>query len=180
MEAQTLRLMGERLYLRPVSEEDVTQEYFDWLNNPLINAGLVKDFYTWNEITEYVKVKSKAPNCYFFAIVTKGSNKMIGTIKLDSWDKSAQNMELGIMIGDTNFHGKGYGEEACKLLLNFGFNELNLKKIWLAVYESNLPAICLYEKLGFRVEGIQRKHIRKQDKLYDKYLMAIFKEDFAS
>ncbi len=180
METQEVKIEGNVIYLRGIREEDVNQNYYNWLNNPDVNAGLAKDYYSMEEIVEYVRNKSHSPHCYFFAIIDKESNNMIGTIKLDDYDEKAQHMELGIIIGSIDHRGKGYGKEACTLLINFGFYQLNLRKIWLAVHENNIVAIKLYAKLGFVIEGIQRKHVFKHGKYYDKYLMGIFNEEWTA
>jgi len=171
-------LESNRIILRKITTNDVSEEYYQWLNDTDNNAGLAKDYYSMEEIVSYVEQKSQQDNCYFFAIIDKKNQKFIGTIKLDSYDPAAQHMELGILIGDKNYHGKGYGKEACTLVLDFAFNQLNLNKVWLAVYENNIAAQKLYHSLGFETEGIQKKHVMKRKVLLNKLLMAVFKEQW--
>ena len=60
-------------------------------------------------------------------------------------------------IGDTEYLGKGYGSEAVSMLAQFGFNDLNLHRIYLQVFASNQRAINAYNKCGFKQEGIARE-----------------------
>ena len=74
--------------------------------------------------------------------------------------------EISIMLGEHS--GKGFGTEACQLLMNFGFEELKLKEINLSVYKDNFPAVGLYKKLGYNITG----EIKDEDGR-EEYLMNI-------
>ena len=85
---------------------------------------------------------------------------------------------LGIFIGDNKERNKGYGKETIKLLLDFGFNYLNLNEINLDVMEFNKRAIKCYEKVGFKEYGRRRKCIYLNGNYYDKVSMDILKSEF--
>ena len=85
---------------------------------------------------------------------------------------------LGIFIGEKEERSKGYGTEAIKLLLDFGFNYLNLHEIKLDVYEFNKRAIKCYEKIGFKEYGRRRKCKFINGKYYDSIEMDILAEEF--
>ena len=72
----------------------------------------------------------------------------------------------------------GYGKEAFKLTIEFGFEELNFHRIYLTVLEYNEPAIKLYEKLGFKREGVYREFIHRDGKRYDMYLYGILRPEW--
>lgn len=171
-------LSDNLVILKPLKVQDVSDEYLNWLNSPEISFGLSRRNYTMKELIDYVKEKTKDPHCVFFAILDKKTNQHIGNIKLDNFDKETNLMDLGILIGNKNFWGKGYGKSACILMIDYGFNVMNLRKIWLAVYENNPAARILYEKLGFVTEGILRKHVYFNGSFYDKYIMGIFKDEW--
>lgn len=140
--------------------------------------GIATTGYTLENLSEYVKIRVSDPLVAFFAICDKNNGKHIGNIKLDFHDKKANVSELGLLIGNKDYWGKGIGSEACRLMMRYGFETMNLRKIYLAVYESNPYAKKLYEKLGFQLEGTLRKHVAVKGAYYDKYLMGIFKEEF--
>lgn len=85
---------------------------------------------------------------------------------------------LGIGIGDREQWGKGYGREAMQLVLRYGFNELNLHRIQLTVFEYNERAIALYEKLGFQREGVYREFMQRDGKRYDMYLYGLLRREW--
>ena len=84
------------------------------------------------------------------------------------------------MIGDKNYWGKGYGYDALKTLIDFIFNECNMEKVKLSVYEFNTRAVACYKKLGFKEEGRLKKELYREGKYGDVILMAVFKEEYFS
>ena len=75
----------------------------------------------------------------------------IGNIKIDPINKVSNSGEYGILIGDRNTWGEGYGYEASKKIINYCFSSLKLSQITLGVKKKNYAAIHLYEKLGFNI-----------------------------
>jgi [ribosomal protein S5]-alanine N-acetyltransferase len=171
-------LKAEQIFLRPITLNDVNSNYLAWLNDPDVMQGIATSGYTLENLRTYVSERILNPNVVFFAICSNDTHEHIGNVKIDFHDKNANLSELGLLIGDKNYWGRGIGYEACKLALDYGFNQLKLRKIYLAVYENNPNAKKLYEKLGFKLEGTLRKHVAVNGVYYDKYLMGIFKEEF--
>ena len=172
-----LILKSDKIYLRPIILNDVNSNYLSWLNDKEVMQGIATSGYTLDNLKIYVEARLLDPNVVFFAICSNDTSEHIGNVKIDFHDKNANVSELGLLIGNKNYWGKGIGYEACKLAIDYGFNEMHLRKIYLAVYENNLNAKKLYEKLGFKLEGTLRKHIMADGELCDKYLMGIFKEE---
>ena len=102
----------------------------------------------------------------------------LGQISLHKIDWKNSNAELGIVIGNKEYWGKGYGTEAIKILLQHAFNQMNLYKIYLQVFEFNQRGIRCYEKCGFTKEGKLRKNHFYKAKYYDVILMGILKDEF--
>ncbi len=171
-------LEGDIIYLRYIKLSDVNDTYLSWLNDDQVMKGIVTSGYNLKKLKSYVKDKINSKHTHFFAIVLKLNNLHIGNIKLDFHDPKSNLSEMGVLIGDKNYWGKGIAKEACNLILNYGFKKLKLRKIFLAVFENNIPAIKLYNSLGFKIEGKLIKHISVSGVLYDKYLMGIFNKDF--
>jgi ribosomal-protein-alanine N-acetyltransferase len=171
-------LRNNQIHLRPLEMADVGERYLSWLTDDEVMEGLSTSGYTLQKLKTYVELRLNDPDVAFFAICVNTSNEHIGNVKLDFHDKKAKVSELGLLVGNKNYWGKGIGSEACRLAMLHGFNQMHLRKIYLAVYESNPAAKRLYEKLGFKLEGTLRKHVAVKGKYYDKYLMGIFKEEF--
>jgi RimJ/RimL family protein N-acetyltransferase len=81
----------------------------------------------------------------------------IGTIRLHRISKEQRTAELGIMIGDRHQWGKGFGTDACTLLLSYVFGKMNLNRVGIGVVSLNARAIALWERLGFKEEGRHRE-----------------------
>jgi len=170
-------LEGNSVFLRLLTLDDVNANYLSWLQDDEVMQGIATSNYTNDKLIDYVKPRINNPQVAFFAIIDKNTKKHIGNVKLDFHDEKANVSELGLLIGDKDYWGKGIGYEACKLAINYGFGVMKLRKIYLAVYESNPNAKKLYEKLGFHLEGNLRKHVYANGAYQDKYLMGIFEEE---
>ena len=169
-------LEGTQIYLRPIVTADATPDYVGWVNDCEVTSGLISGYFpiTMEGLRSYVTGVSNS-SAVMFAICLKESDLHVGNIKLGSFDWFARTCELGIMIGDKNYWGKGIGKDACTLVTDYAFNKLNLEKLWLAVFDNNPKAIKLYEDLGFEIEGTQQRHIYKDGKYWNKILMAKFR-----
>lgn len=102
----------------------------------------------------------------------------IGIVSLTNIDRVNQRAVFHIMIGDTNNRGKGAGFFATNEMIKHAFLDMNLNRIELTVLETNKSAICLYEKIGFKKEGIKRNCVFKNGKFVNMILMSILKEEF--
>lgn len=103
---------------------------------------------------------------------------LIGTCCLVDFDPVVRSVELRIRLGHRPSWGRKLGQEACQLLLRYGFEERNLERIWLRVFSSNARAIGLYEKLGFRTEGVLRRAAYLRGQWQDVHLMALLRDEW--
>ena len=165
---------GNQIYLRPLNLSDVNQNYLNWLNDEEVMNGIATSNYNLASLESYVEKKIKDENIHFLAIVYKDNNLHVGNIKLDFYDENAKVAELGLLIGNKQYWGRGLAKEACQLMINYAFDSLLYRKIYLAVYENNITAINLYKSLGFKEEGRLIKHVSINGKYYDKFLMGMF------
>ncbi len=169
-------LETERTGLRPLTPADATDEYLAWLNDHEVTRGLETGAFpsTKESLLDFIKKTSGSRENIIFAIVDKSTGKHIGNIKLGNIHWIHRHGELGILIGEKSAWGQGHGTDACKLLVQYAFEKLNLRKVWLAVFSNNPGAIRVYEKLGFEVEGRLREHVYTDGKFADKLLMSVF------
>ena len=119
-------------------------------------------------------------NSFYFHLRTLAEDTVIGFAVLFNMKWGNQTAELAIGIGDKSYRGKGYGQDALKLILNYGFNELNLYRVSLTVMDYNTPAIKAYERVGFVLEGKYRQAVQRQGKRYDLLLYGILRDEFLS
>lgn len=132
-----------------------------------------------NRMQSYVdELLRPADTSFPFAIRLYDDETMIGFVDLDDIHWTHGTAWLGIAIGDPANRRLGYGTEALRLVLNYGFRELNLHRVQLTVFSYNQPAIRLYERLGFVREGVQREALRRDDQRYDVLLYGLLRHEW--
>ncbi|WP_235440204.1 GNAT family N-acetyltransferase, partial [Bacillus cereus] len=104
----------------------------------------------------------------------------IGWVDLKNFDKTNKNAELGIAIGNKDYWGKGFGMAALNSMLQIGFSQFELEKIWLRVDEDNTKAKKSYESAGFVCEGLMRNDRLRQGKFIHRNRYSILKEEYES
>lgn len=173
-----LQLEGAKLYLKPFTVGDVTEEYIGWLNDPEVNQFLESRFehHTLESSRVYVEKISQNPANIFLAIMSKDTGRHIGNIKLGPIDSHHKVGSIGLMIGDKNSWGKGLATEAVKLLTDYAFDTLKLHKVTAGAYENNAGSIKIFLKLGFFEEGRRKKHMRFDYGYVDYVLLAKLNE----
>ena len=148
-------LAGERIYLRPLEVEDVTDEYLHWMNDVELAKFIPAMTFpgTRKAVQDYVAREVANPTVIFLAIVVKKTGQHVGNIKLGPINWIDRNAEYGILVGDAPSRSKGYGSEAVRMILSYAFDILNLYKIFATSLASNKVAIRSYEKIGLSVEA---------------------------
>lgn len=115
---------------------------------------------------------------YLFAICRLDDERAIGEGSLFNIDRRVGSAELGIFIGEVDEWGKGYGTDAVNALVDFGFAELRLERIWLNVWTENVAARRAYEKAGFVREGTVRHDLYEHGTFTDGDLMSILRQEW--
>ena len=170
------KIIGKKVVLRPIEMSDAPR-FVVWLNDPAVNKFVLKRSITLNEEQKWIRSLKKAKKTeHHFAIDTnKGVH--VGSIAL--FVKIPNQMAtFGILIGDKNYWNKGYGTDATKTILEYGFNRLKLHRIQLEVYKYNPRAIRVYKKLSFKLEGIRRQSNLYKGTFYDDLIMGILKSEW--
>jgi RimJ/RimL family protein N-acetyltransferase len=115
-----------------------------------------------------------------FLLRTLGDDRLVGFVAISVIEWNNQSGMLSMGIGEEKDRNKGYGTDALSLILNYAFNELNLFRVGLMVIGTNLPAIRLYEKMGFHHEGAQRLAVKRDGVRCDQMMMGILKDEWES
>jgi len=170
------KMVGNKVYLSPVNVDDAIK-YLEWLNDYEIAKyiGQIPKIVTIEGEKEFL---TNLDDKYIFAIIDKDSDTLIGNISLNNINNIHRTCELGIMIGDKKYHSSGYGSDAIMLILDYGFNHLNLNNIMLRAIAFNKRAIRAYEKCGFKTFGVWKNSYYFEGKYHDEVYMNILKEDF--
>ena len=106
--------------------------------------------------------------------------KLIGNCSVFNIEWTNRSAELGIVIGEKSVWNQGYGTETMKLLLQHGFETLNLNRIYLRVYSTNPRAIRSYEKAGFVLEGTLREAVYRHGNYANVHIMSVLRSEWKS
>jgi len=171
------KLVGERIYLSPRNNEDV-EKFTEWMNDFQVTdyTGRSGATMSLEEEKKYLEENSNPQGT--FVIVTLGENKLIGTIGLEKINTINRSAVLGIFIGDKEYLSKGYGTETIRLILDYGFNYMNLHSIKLELLSCNERALKCYKKCGFVETGRSRECVFLNGKYYDTISMDILASEF--
>jgi RimJ/RimL family protein N-acetyltransferase len=175
------KLVGTQCYLSPMTIEDA-QAQARWENDLAVALPLGDEAFTLiglERMQEHVShaIQNQSP---VFSIVDLASDAVIGRCMLFAVDAVNRSAMLGIMIGEPEFQNRGYGAEAIRLLLDFGFNLLNLESVMLGVFAYNARAIACYRKVGFREIGRRRNARIIGDRKFDGIFMDILAAEYRS
>ena len=152
------------------------ETYVKWLNDFRVTDGVGSSFRMTSLESEKEWLKHNSSQ-YQFAIVTLEDDKLIGNCGIQSVDQLRQCAEVGLFIGDEENRNKGFGEEVLDLLVDYGFDYLNLNNIMLKVFSFNERAISCYKKVGFKEIGRRRQSYYLKGKFCDEVFMDILKEE---
>ena len=170
-------IRGSKTRMRALERDDLPH-FVHWINDPetrrFMNIrypiSMVEEEKWWEGFLE-------RKNDHIFAIETKDGT-YIGNIGLHGIERENRRAQLGIIIGDKRFWGKGYGTDAIRALLNWAFSYLNLNRISLTVYAYNERAIRCYRKAGFQYEGKMRQARYTDGQYHDELVMGVLRDEF--
>jgi RimJ/RimL family protein N-acetyltransferase len=172
-------IVGQKTRLRGIEREDIPT-FVKWFNDPGVRHYLEMYLPMSTAAEEgWFEAQLKDDSSRIFAIETE-EGVHIGNISLGNLDWKNRNAAIGIVIGEKEYWGQGYGTDATIALVDFAFKEMNLHRVYLHTYDFNERAIRCYEKCGFRHEGRAREAHFTDGKYHDYLLMAILREEFVS
>jgi RimJ/RimL family protein N-acetyltransferase len=112
-----------------------------------------------------------------FAICRLGEESIVGRVTLFDIDPVTGSAALGIAVGPADW-GRGYGTDAVNAIVDFGFGELRLERIWLGTASDNVRARRAYARAGFIVEARQRRAYVDRGSFVDEILMSILRAEW--
>ena len=170
----------DRLYLREVRLTDVNERYYAWMNDPEINRYLESRFQTLSleNLTDYVKAMDASPENHFFAICTRDGDRHIGNIKLGPINWHHRRAEIGLVIGEKSYWGKGVATEAIAMVTQYAFENLCLLKLRAGAYAANEGSARAFEKVGWTREGLMRDDVLLDGKPHDCIMLGMTAADY--
>ncbi len=162
----TLSLETKRVYLRPVREGDITDEYVEGLNDPEINKFLVNvrlQKQTKKTVAEFILHNLQSPHDLLLGVFIKEGNVFVGTIRIGDISNFHCFCTIGICFFSKEYWGKGYASEATGKTCDYIFEKLKLHYIEAGVYEDNYASMKLFKRAGFKIQARYKNKYRYQD-----------------
>jgi len=170
-------MIGKNVILRAVEPSDLDVLY-DLENNPewwhlgntvtpfsrfvleqyILNAHL--DIYTTKQLRLMIEIQDN------------GKPVAVGTIDLYDFDPVNQRAGIGILIAPQWQH-QGHASEALELIIDYGFNTLNLRQLYCGICVDNLPSLKLFQNHGFRITGTRKQWVRNKEKFIDEHFLQL-------
>lgn len=171
-------LVGKKIYLRPLEREDAAT-FTPWVNDYEVTRTLVLHRpMNLAQEEEFIDRVAQSQQDVVFGIALKKDDRLIGNTALHRIQSRSRSAAFGIMIGDKTEWNQGHATEATTLVVGYGFETLNLNRIWLHVYEDNGGGKRVYEKAGFRTEGVLRQENYRDGRYWDTIVMGILREEW--
>lgn len=174
-------MIGNQLYSIQLSElkEDDKHPLFEWINTKeLVEFNSYFKPVNWENHVKWFENIITNETVKIFGIRTLAEDKLIGSCQLYNINTLTNSAELQIRLGYFNEMGKGFGSQAVKLLLAFGFETLQLQRIYLHVFSNNIRAHKTYLNIGFTEEGHLRRAAFIGNEFIDVKIMSVLKEDY--
>jgi len=173
------KLEGSRCYLAPVSLDDA-ELWTEWENDLEVAIPLGSEAHTTTAVEKMAEFIEEiiGSQQHVYNIVDRREETIVGRAMLYEVDHVNGTAKLGVLIGQRVYWDQGYGQEASALLLDYGFNLLNLHNIMLGVYAFNTRALRCYERLGFHIIGRRRQARLIGGKRHDVIFMDLLAEEF--
>jgi RimJ/RimL family protein N-acetyltransferase len=154
---------------------------YEWINDrDLVTLSAPFRQVSRTEHDEWFELVRRRQDIRIFGIRLLDGDRLVGSCQLHSIHGVHRSAELQIRIGSAEARGRGIGTEAIRLLLQYGFQKLDLHRIYLYVFESNEPARRLYARVGFRTEGVLMEAARIDDSWRAVLLLAILRSEYAA
>ncbi len=169
-------LETKRLLLRKIVDEDAEMLYHNIYNNfeyfKFYYQLPFKDFDEYKKLVEKYKDWYANGNHFRWGIVLKDTNEMIGLVQLHTKDILNNNCKIGYIIS-YKYKNNGYGKEAVKEVINFGFKELKFHRIEADIVNQNEASIKLAESVGMHFESEKEDNYKLREEYYNQKVYTI-------
>lgn len=178
-EETILNVVGDLVGLGPL-RRDLLPTYQRWINDlgTMRTLGIPPLPMTSEKEEDWYDRQSKAQDDVPFTIYERETLRPIGNTGLHEIDYRNRSATFGIMIGEPDRRGKGYGTETTSLMLDYAFTALGLHNVMLTVFEFNAAGIRAYQKAGFKEFGRRRQCRMMGGNLWDEIFMDCLGSEF--
>jgi len=176
-------LNGKKIFLSPIEKKDLkelSKLIAKWINDNKVTYFMFRGQTPKNneQVEKEIKNDLDSGHNVIFLVSDSKTKKPIGYAGLYEINKTARKAEFQVLIGEIDFWGKGLGTDITELLVFYGFDRLNLNRIYLGFTADNKAAEKVYTKAGFVHEGILKQDIYRNSRYYDSVRMAILRDEY--
>jgi RimJ/RimL family protein N-acetyltransferase len=170
---------GTRIYLREIQLADVTDRYYQWINDREVNQYLESRFRptSLEDLRAFVSARLADRDSVFLAIILKDGDRHIGNIKLGPINWIHRFADVALMLGDKSVWGQGYATEAIALVTDYGLQRLNLHKLTASCYASNEGSARAFLKAGWQQECVRKRQYFCGGRYEDCIHLAVWRAD---
>jgi RimJ/RimL family protein N-acetyltransferase len=170
---------GQRIILRPLVASDAADLLADLDDVEARRLTGTHRTFTSAETAQWARTRSDTDDRIDLVIVERTTGQWLGEVVVNDWDPA--NRSCGFRIALTrSARDQGYGTEATRLLIDYVFEVIDdppVNRVELEVFAFNPRAIRVYERIGFRREGVRRQALRWDDAYVDAVVMSIVRSD---
>lgn len=174
--------MENPLYLRPLVQEDFTDEYLAWFRDSEFTRFLDAKNISREDAIRHLEDGKEGNRWFIYAICETETGRHIGNVKIGPIVWRDRVSDLVTVIGARDAWGKGYGREAIRLAIDIAFSEHNLRKLSASIDSRNIGSIKAYTAAGFAIEtSLKDQYMNLEDGkavLSDKVFVACFNPNF--
>ncbi|MEM7736042.1 MAG: GNAT family protein [Deinococcota bacterium] len=170
---------ADTITLRPLTGADAPAMFAGFGDKEVDRLTGTQDTFTLEQVQAYYTRIETADDRADYAIVLKDDpSQLLGEVVLNEIDWENQVANFRIVILKSADFGKGYGSQATRLIVQYGFEQLKLHRIELEVYDFNPRAQRVYEKCGFKREGLRRETLVWEGERHGAIVMGMTRPDY--
>lgn len=176
----SLALVGRLVRVRPISLDDCTERYVNWLRDPDVNKYLETRWLeqTLESVRAFVVSVGEDSASHLMAITDAKSDRHIGNIKIGPISSYHNHADLSYFIGDRDYWGRGYATEAIQLAIRLGFEQFGLHRLQAGTYASNSGSARALEKAGFIRDAVMHQKALGPSGWEDQVWYRLLKEEW--
>lgn len=173
------KLRGDKVVLRPIVAADADDMWADAFDDEITHfTGTHADF-TREQVEAWCATRADEGDRLDLAVVDHDTGQWFGEVVINDWDPDNRTCNFRIALS-ANGRDRGIGTEATSMVVDYVFGEIEcplVNRIELEVYDFNQRAIAVYEKVGFRREGVRRDALLWNGDFHDAIIMSVLRRD---
>lgn len=175
-------LKGKYIGLRAVEREDLPQ-LMEWRNTSKYRQYF-REFRELNLEQQnqwFENTVCKDPKTLMFSIVELSTNRLLGACGLCYINWTHRNADFSIYIGaDDLYIDNKFADDAAMVMANYGFNEINMHRLWAEIYDFDEPKKQMFNRLGFTLDGMFRQTYWHDGKWHNSLFFSMLADEFAN